>query len=1026
MLKKVIIFILFCTFSFLRAETPILIIHSYHESYPWADNQNRVFRNVLDADKTFYPLYSTEYLDSKRRGFDKEYEEELVHFMYTKYKGYMPKIIYVTDDNAFNFMLSNQKKLFPNVPIVFSGVNDISKKNLIHDKRFSGVFEKKGFLENIELVKTLFPNEKEMLFLSDDSSTARIVQDEMTNIKNKTHNLNIQTISGEDYESTLNKLKNYKGKIILLATIGGFKTQEGRLVPLKQVIKEIINIGNFTVLALEDTYIQQGVIGGFVNTGVFQGEKAGEIALKILKNPEKSLPGSVDSLYNLIFDNKALEDYGVTIPKAIAQKSDFLNPDLSFIKKYEQYIIFSMYGLISIMILGGFFFTKYLYSSRQKILQREEALEEMTHSMNKAQSVAHLGHWDWNVKKNTLWWSDEVYRIFGYEPQEFKATYEAFIERIHPDDVNKVQATINETLNQNIDYHIVHRMVRKDGEERHVIEEGTLKLDNHGKPLSMIGIVHDITEEYQKEMDLLLQAEIFNAVQDSIMVHDVDGRFIYLNENAWKSRGYSEEEMMKLSVKELDAPQYRNDPKRMEDAFNKMQEDGHIRFQVEHLCKNGDRIPVEVYSKIITLKEKTYFLSSVRDITDQKKSQEIITASEKKYKDLVENAMVGIYSTNLAGEILYVNPAMVKMLNCDTIDEIIGENSLRMYTSPKEREAFIEEVLKRGSVNNYQLEAHDKYDVAFPVMLSAVLEGDTLTGMMIDMSEIKKSQAVVEKLSKAIEQVDDSVIITDKTGIITYVNQAFCVHTGYSKADVLGKTPRILKSSHHEKSFYENLWTTILQGDVFRGVILNKKKNGDIYYEKKTITPLKDDMSNLIGFVSTGKDVTSETMMHQELEKIAATDKLTGAFNRHKFEELFTLEVERSRRFDNPLSLVMIDIDHFKDVNDTYGHDVGDEVLRQLAKLVKEHIRNLDVFARWGGEEFLVLTPNTDLNKVRVLAEKLREAIETSDFPTVKNITISAGVSVLEDNDSFDTLLKRADKALYNSKNNGRNQVSTC
>ena len=905
MLKKVVSFILFCTFNFLYAETPILIIHSYHETYPWSATQNIGFRNVLDNDKTFYPLYSTEYLDSKRRGFDKDYEEEFVHFIKTKYKGYKPKLIYVTDDNAFDFMLNIQKKLFPNIPIVFSGVNDISKKNLIGDKKFSGIFETKGFSENIELVKTLYPNEKEILFLSDDSTTARIVRDEMKSIKSKTHRLNIQTISGKDYETTLNQLKNYKGKIILLATVGGFKTQEGHLVPLKKVIEEIINIGNFTVFTLEDTYIQQGVIGGFVNDGVFQGKKAGEIALKILKNPKENIPESIDSMYNLIFDFKALKDYGITLPKEIAIKSQFLNPDLTFIQKYERFIVISIYVLFAIIILGGLFFTQYLYSSRKKILQREEALEEMTKSMDKAQSVAHLGHWDWNIKNNTLWWSDEIYRIFGLEPQEYKATYEDFIKHLHPEDVNRVQEAINKSLNQNIDYHIVHRIIRKDGEERHILEEGTLKLDKDGKALNMIGIVQDITDEYKKEMALLLQAEIFNAVQDSIMVHDKEGHFIYLNENAWKTRGYSQEEMMKLSVKELDAPENRNNPKRMEEAFKKMQEEGYIRFEVEHLCKNGDRLPVEIYSKLITLEEKTYFLSSVRDITNQ-----------------------------------------------------------------------------------------------------------------------KKSQAVVEKLSKVIEQVDDSVVITDKEGIITYVNKAFCEHTGYSAEDALGESPRILKSNKHDKSYYENLWSIILQGNVFRGVILNKKKNGDIYYEKKTITPLKDDFNNIIGFVSTGKDVTSETMMHLEIEKIASTDKLTGVYNRHKFEELFILEAERSRRFDSPLSLILIDIDYFKDVNDTYGHDVGDDILRRLAKVIKDNIRNLDVLARWGGEEFIVLAPNTDLDKVRILAEKLRLAIQTFNFPTVKNITISAGASILEANDSYETLFKRADQALYNAKNNGRNQVS--
>ena len=165
-------------------------------------------------------------------------------------------------------------------------------------------------------------------------------------------------------------------------------------------------------------------------------------------------------------------------------------------------------------------------------------------------------------------------------------------------------------------------------------------------------------------------------------------------------------------------------------------------------------------------------------------------------------------------------------------------------------------------------------------------------------------------------------------------------------------------------------------------------------------------------------------MLHQEIERIATIDQLTGIYNRHKFEELFALESERSRRFLQPLSLILIDIDHFKSVNDTHGHDVGDKVLVQLAATVQENIRKIDVFARWGGEEFLVLCPSTDRENVREFAEKLRVAVENTLFPVVGKITISLGVSLFDPQDSFSELFKRADQGLYYAKEHGRNQVS--
>lgn len=289
----------------------------------------------------------------------------------------------------------------------------------------------------------------------------------------------------------------------------------------------------------------------------------------------------------------------------------------------------------------------------------------------------------------------------------------------------------------------------------------------------------------------------------------------------------------------------------------------------------------------------------------------------------------------------------------------------------------------------------------------------------------KAEQEEINKLSKVIEQIDDTVAITDKHGIITYVNQAFCDHTGYTRAEVIGQSFRILKSDHYDIEFYKKLWRMILGGNIFRDTLINRKKNGDFYYENKTITPLKDDKNEIIGFVSTGKDVTADALMNQEIQRIATIDKLTGIYNRHKFEELFTLEAERSRRFSQPLSLIMIDIDHFKAVNDTYGHDVGDEVLKTLTDIIDESIRKIDIFARWGGEEFLVLSPSTDLKNIQILAEKLRLAVENAPFPKVNHITISLGVSTFKEDDTFSDLFKRVDQGLYQAKEQGRNQVGS-
>ncbi len=162
---------------------------------------------------------------------------------------------------------------------------------------------------------------------------------------------------------------------------------------------------------------------------------------------------------------------------------------------------------------------------------------------------------------------------------------------------------------------------------------------------------------------------------------------------------------------------------------------------------------------------------------------------------------------------------------------------------------------------------------------------------------------------------------------------------------------------------------------------------------------------------------------NQQLENLSVTDRLTGLFNRRKFDELFANECERTQRTGSPLTMLMVDIDHFKRVNDSYGHQVGDQVLVAVANLLAQGVRKLDTVARWGGEEFMVLCPSTQLAGACTLAENVRATIENSDFPTVGKMTCCFGVAQYRSGETSDALIQRADAALYRAKHDGRNLV---
>ncbi len=163
--------------------------------------------------------------------------------------------------------------------------------------------------------------------------------------------------------------------------------------------------------------------------------------------------------------------------------------------------------------------------------------------------------------------------------------------------------------------------------------------------------------------------------------------------------------------------------------------------------------------------------------------------------------------------------------------------------------------------------------------------------------------------------------------------------------------------------------------------------------------------------------------MRAELKGLATTDSLTKAYNRAKFEEIIELEIERAKRFKHPLSILMFDIDNFKGVNDTYGHGVGDEVLKEFTGIARAHTRRINHLIRWGGDEFIIVPVETALLGASILSERLRAAIEDFDFTKAGAVTASFGAAQYRDDDTKETLLKRLDDALYRAKANGGNKV---
>ncbi len=291
----------------------------------------------------------------------------------------------------------------------------------------------------------------------------------------------------------------------------------------------------------------------------------------------------------------------------------------------------------------------------------------------------------------------------------------------------------------------------------------------------------------------------------------------------------------------------------------------------------------------------------------------------------------------------------------------------------------------------------------------------------------KRSENSFRLLSRGLSQSPAAVVITDKAGDIRYVNPRFEKLTGFSSEEVLGKNPRIFKSGKTSNMVYSELWKTIKNGETWVGDFENKDKSDRPYFVTAQISPILNEQGQIEHFIGIQEDVTEKVAMQRKLEKLATTDSLTGALNRGHFMAKCEQEGKRLIRYNGNLSLLLFDLDKFKEINDTYGHLCGDMILKHFVENVKKSLRDSDILGRIGGEEFAALVVETEKVGALLLAERLRQNIEELHviYETQQiSYTVSIGVTTwLIGDENIEALLKRADDALYLAKKYGRNRI---
>lgn len=425
------------------------------------------------------------------------------------------------------------------------------------------------------------------------------------------------------------------------------------------------------------------------------------------------------------------------------------------------------------------------------------------------------------------------------------------------------------------------------------------------------------------------------------------------------------------------------------------------------------------------------YLGIAEDITFKKILEENSQRQKEELEAIFHTTKDGIAILDMETNFLFFNDAYLKMTGF-TKEELYEKTcaGLTAFEDVERTQKAIGEVLTKGSIENFEKTCILKDGKKTIVNMSIALMPDRKR-FLVSAKDVTESKLKEKKIQEYLKLIDKNIITssTDLDGNITYVSEAFCKISGYSKEELKGKKHSIIKHPDMPKELYQNLWDTITKDEVWEGEIKNLKKNKDYYWVKASISPIYDDNGKKIGYTAIRQDITDKKI----IEQISVTDGLTGIYNRRRFNELFPKVINSAKRDDELVSFLIMDIDHFKQYNDTYGHQMGDDVLVKVAQAIKDSLHRSDDYCfRLGGEEFGVLFKTDSKEKALKFADNIRKNIENLQIEHSKNSAsayVTASMGLICKNASGiqneDEIYKQGDDLLYKAKESGRNKVMT-
>ena len=530
--------------------------------------------------------------------------------------------------------------------------------------------------------------------------------------------------------------------------------------------------------------------------------------------------------------------------------------------------------------------------------------------------------------------------------------------------------------------------------------------------------------------------DLVESVPDALLVVGEDGRILRANVAAKQLFGYSREQLRNMTVEELMPERYRGRHAvvRAEAVENSRYRPMGPRASFVILTREGHEVPVDIGLSYTCRDEQTEVLVSLRDISDRQQMEMRLRRQQEVFKTAQAIAHVGSWDWNIESNELAWSDEIYRIFGVEPQAFVATYEAFVAHVHPDDREK-----VQQGVLNAVQLDI--PYVVEHRVVRQdgserVVLEkGEVfrdpsgepvrMVGTVLDITERKRVEQELLFDKAIIEGVSQPIVVVDQALTIIDVNDAYCEMTGYSRDQLLGNTPAMLKSGRHDQTFYKAMWYSINRHMNWQGEIWIRNQAGTVIPRLLSITRICQEETGTSRYVGFYSDITALKESEARLEKLAHFDQLTGLANRMLFHDRLRAAMARAHRANSFVALLYIDLDGFKEINDRLGHQTGDMLLVEAAERMKSCIREDDTVARLGGDEFaIILNEVSDQEESRGLAERLLQQLKITMGAGTDALYVSGSIGIAtypQDGEDVELLLDHADQAMYQAKQAGKN-----